>query len=259
MKVCQLDRNRLYQVLHAVFESVNIKPAIAELGVLRGENAMNMFLALSPAKMVLIDSWNRSVNDAYSPFGTLPPWIDPVEEYSSYVGGPVQDQATWDALYEECMRKFEAFPNVSIIRSETIDAIKKIGPATGVDQFDLIYIDANHQYEYILRDLLYYQDLVAPDGFIMLNDCCFSHSGIRQNLGVLEALGSFTKRTSFIPVALTNTDWSDVILVRKGNLMERVLDQVITHADIGYVEIPPQLVTAGRIIYGHQRTNISFC
>lgn len=258
MKVCMTHRETFYHVLKAVFDACNKKPVIAELGVLRGQNALNLYNALSPEQMVLIDSWSPSATEAYSPFDQLPPWVDPVDSYDYYYGGSLYDMATWDNLYEECQGKFADKHNVTLIRAETIDAIPEIQPRTGIEKFDLIYIDANHQYEYILRDMMYYQDLLADDGFMLLNDCCHSLQGTKQNLGVLEALSSFLKRSDFVPVAVTNTDWSDVILVKKNSMMLQLVDIAITNSDIPFVEIPHQLMSAARVVYGAQRTNISF-
>lgn len=259
MKVCHTHRENLYTLLGALFQIMEKRPIVAELGVLRGENALKIHSALSPEKMVLIDSWSKAANDAYSPFDQLPPWVAPVDTYAYYYGGSLHDQQTWDKLYEECRERFTHLPEVTIIRSETIGAIEKIRQETDISKFDLVYIDANHQYEYILRDLMYYQDLVAEDGFIMLNDCCHSLNGTKQNLGVLEALGSFIKRSDFIPVAMTNTDWSDVILVRKNSMLVQLMDMALTNSDVPYVEIPYQLITAARVVYGSQQHNISFC
>ncbi|MDD1975966.1 MULTISPECIES: class I SAM-dependent methyltransferase [Pseudomonas] len=258
MKACITHREIFYHLLHAVFQACEKKPVIAELGVLRGENALKLYNALAPEKMVLIDSWSPAANDAYSPFDPLPAWVEPVDSYAYYYGGPMDDPATWDALYQECLSKFVEMDNVTAIRADTISAIEQIQPITGIDKFDLVYIDANHQYEYILRDLMYYQDLVADDGFILLNDCCHSHLGTKQNLGVLEALSSFLKRSDFIPLAVTNTDWSDVILVRKNSIMVKLVDMALTNSDIPFVEIPHQLISAAKVIRGQQRVNISF-
>jgi len=258
MKVCITHREAFYQLLKVVFDAYDKQPVVAELGVLRGENALNLYNALNPKKMVLIDSWSPAANNAYSPFDQLPPWVDPVEKYAYYYGGPMYEMATYDKLYQECLSKFADKDNVTIIRAETIAAIDEIGPRTGIEKFDLVYIDANHQYEYILRDLMYYQDLVADDGFILLNDCCHSLQGTKQNLGVLEAMSSFIKRSDFIPVAVTTTDWSDVILVRKNSVMLQLVDIALTNSDIPFVEIPHQLMAAARVVYGNQRVNLSF-
>lgn len=82
------------------------------------------------------------------------------------------DMATYDKLYEECLSRFADKGNVKVIRAETIAAIDEIQPKTGIEKFDLVYIEANHQYKYILRHLMHYQELVTEDGFILLNDCC---------------------------------------------------------------------------------------
>lgn len=258
MKVCITHREAFYQLLHAVFTAYDKQPLVAELGVLRGENALNLYNALNPSHMVLIDSWSPAANDAYSPFDQLPPWVEPVEKYAYYYGGPMYDMATYDKLYEECLNRFSDKDNVTLIRSETIAAIDDIQPRTGIEKFDLVYIDANHQYEYILRDLMYYQNLVADDGFILLNDCCHSVQGTKQNLGVLEAMSSFIKRSDFIPLAVSSTDWSDVILVRKNSIMVQLVDIALTNSDIPFVEIPHQLMPAARVVYGQRRVNLSF-
>lgn len=258
MKVCNVGRYAFYQVLERVFFAQKVRPNIAELGVLRGENALQMYNTLSPQNLVLIDSWSVSANDAYNPFDELPPWVEPVETYEYYYGGPMREQATFDRLYDECRARFEGLPNVHFIRADTIGALDRIQAETGIEKFELVYVDANHQYEYVLRDLMMYRSLVADDGCIVLNDCCHSLKGTQQNLGVLEAVTSFVKRTDFIPVALTNTDFSDVILVRKNTLVESIIDYVFTHSDIAYVDVPHQLLPAAKVVYGEQRTNISF-
>lgn len=258
MKVCHANRYNFYQVLERVFYAQNIKPKVMELGVLRGENALNMHKALAPELLVLVDSWSMSAAEAYCPFPELPVWVDSLDKYAPYYGGSMHEQATYDRLFEECQGRFEGLPNIHFIRSDTAGALKRIQPETGVEKFELIYIDANHQYEYILHDLMTYQDMVADEGCMVLNDCCHSHLGTRQNLGVLEAVTSFIKRSNFVPVALTNTDWSDLILVRRGSMIEQLIDHVITNSDIAFVDVPHQLLPAARIVQGQQGINISF-
>jgi len=109
-----------------------------------------------------------------------------------------------------------------------------------------------------LRDLLEWSELCAPDGVLMLNDCCHSPAGVRQNLGVLEAVGAFVKRSPFIPVLLTHTDWSDLVLCRSAGVMELLLDQVVRSIDLRYVEVPHQLLPAARVVQSAHGINISF-
>lgn len=129
----------------------------------------------------------------------------------------------------------------------------------GDGAFDFIYVDANHQYEYVLRDLLYYQHLLSADGVMMLNDCCHSQKGMNQNLGVLEAVGNFMKRADFTPIALTSTDMSDLIIAREGSAVAKALDAAIDASDIGFVEVMPQMLPAAHIrVSPAGKTRVSF-
>lgn len=258
MKVCHIDRNVMYLVLSHAFKALSIQPRCIELGVCKGDNAQRLLETLSPPLLVLVDSWNTLSNKAYSPFEQLPPWVDPPEKYDFYFGGPTSEQATWDRLYEDCASRFASQPSVRIVRAGTIDALPLVRDISEGRPFDLIYVDASHQYEYVLRDLLYYQELLSPDGCFVLNDCCHSDAGTRQNLGVLEAVGSFIKRKEFVPVALTNTDWTDLVLTRKGNRLEQAIHWSLVHSDVAFVDLPHQLMTAARVVQGSQRVHLSF-
>ncbi len=259
MKVCEIDRNMMYRVLQHAFRALAIeKPRVIELGVCKGDNAQQLLEHLSPDPLILVDSWNVASLDAYSPFKQLPPWVDPPETYDFYFGGPTREQTTWDRLHDGCQQRFATYPEVRIIRSFSVEAVPLIKETAGETPFDLIYVDASHQYEYVLRDLMVFQDLVGPNGCLMLNDCCHSLDGMRQNLDVLEAASSFIKRSDFTPVAITNTDWSDVILVRKGSLLEQALHWTLVNSDVAFVEVPAQLLPAARLVRGDQRVHISF-
>lgn len=257
MKVCNLNRAAFYQILSAVFDFIKLKPTIIELGVLRGQNAEVMHKILNPEKMYLIDTWNAEVSKlAFVPFDELPPWLNPPEAHDNYYGGPVNQQETFDNIYKDCLARFAQYGNVHVIKQDTAEAFREF--SKDKKKFNITYIDANHQYEWVLRDLMYWCNLVDDNGVIIMNDCCFSQNGAKQNLGVLEATSSFIKRTDFVPVLLTNTDWSDVVLARKGSKMEAVIDMVTKSSDASWVEIPYQLLGNAKIIYGSQKTNISF-
>ncbi|MBX3611371.1 MAG: class I SAM-dependent methyltransferase [Hydrogenophaga sp.] len=259
MKVCVTPREGLYQVLAAVFNAFEREPAIAELGVLKGENALRMQQTFAPESLMLVDSWSADSQKAYSPFETLPAWVSPPETFAYYYGGPLDDPATWERLYQNCIDKFVDQPNVQIVRKDSHSAYEDVRQRIAGRGLDLLYVDASHQYEYVLRDLLTWQDLVRPDGVMMLNDCCYSRKGAMQNLGVLEALVNFLKRSDFVPVAMTNTDFSDVVLVRKGSYMIEAIDTALANSDVPFVELPPQLLGAARVVNGHHRANLSFC
>lgn len=258
MKVCHCDRQFFYQILGVAFTALKLQPRIAELGVLRGENAARLYDVLKPQSMLLVDPWSSAATAlATQSLDDPVPWIDPPQAFAYYYGGDLADQATFDRLHDECRARFTAHPNVEIMRLSTAAAIKALKQREE-PPLDLIYIDANHQYEWILRDLLEWSELCAPDGMLMLNDCCHSPAGVRQNLGLLEAVSAFVKRSNFIPVLLTHTDWSDLILCRSAGVMELLLDQVVRSIDLRYVEVPHQLLPAARVVQSSHGINISF-
>jgi len=258
MKVCNVVREDFYQVLAHVFDAMAVCPSVLEVGVLHGQNALKMQRALRPASLVLVDSWSAADNAARTPFDITPSWVQGTESAQAYYGGPLSEQATFDRLFESCRRSFEGQPGVHFVRADSVAALPLIPRVSGTSRFELVYLDANHQYEFVLRDLMLYQDLVSPEGCFVLNDCCHSDAGLRQNLGVLEAASNFIKRSDFVPVALTNTDWSDLILVRRGSLLQQSIDRAVVNSNVAWAEVPAALLPAARVVQGPQRMNISF-
>ncbi len=259
MKVVDCGRARLYDIVGEVFAAAGRRPAMIELGVHKGDNALRLMEALRPRHSVLVDAWSAEALATYSHFDKLPPWILPLTAFERYFGGSLSDQATFDRTYETACQRFDGRSDVEIIRADTISGFAQVRDRHGDGAFDFIYVDANHQYEYVLRDLLYYQHLLSADGVMMLNDCCHSQKGMNQNLGVLEAVGNFMKRADFTPIALTSTDMSDLIIAREGSAVAKALDAAIDASDIGFVEVMPQMLPAAHIrVSPAGKTRVSF-
>lgn len=259
MKVVDCTRHRLYDVVSAAFQSLSISPVMIELGVHRGENAEALIQSLKPHHSILVDAWSAETLKTYSHFDTLPPWILPLTAFERYFGGSLSDQATFDRAYATTLNRFDGASNLDIIRADTIPAFEIICEKFGKKSVDFIYVDANHQYDYVLRDLLYYKDILKNDGIIMLNDCCHSQKGMNQNLGVLEAAGNFIKRTEFVPLALSSTDMSDLILARSESRIARAVCDALDQSDLFFVEVLPQLLPLARIrVSAEGRARVSF-
>lgn len=259
MKVVDCPRSRLYEIVAGAFDAIGCQPAMIELGVHKGDNAAMLIESLKPRRCLLVDAWSAEALKAYSPFDSLPPWVLPLTAFERYFGGSLTEQATYDRTYEAAVRRFAGDERVEIVRDDTVQACARLRERFGAGSFDFIYVDANHQYEYVLRDLLYYQDLLAADGVMMLNDCCHSQKGMNQNLGVLEAVANFMKRAEFTPVALTSTDMGDLVIVREGSAMVGALDAALDGSDLSFVEVMPQLLPAAHVrVSPEGRARISF-
>ena len=147
---------------------------------------------------------------------------------------------------------------MKIIRSDTEAAAIYLNE-TEQNNFNLIYVDANHQYEKVFDDLYNYQKFLASDyGCFQLNDCCHSDEGVKHNLSVLEASLRFWKIFDFIPLLITNTDFTDVLFAKRGSPIIGLVDTIVSTSDISYVEIPDQLFGSMKIKYGSGKINLSF-
>ena len=260
MKVCMIDRTAVYRFIGDAFTRLDVVPLAAEIGVLRGENAAALHACLKPSKMWLVDKW-AAIERFHHPFPERPFYIDPEEAHDGYFGGPMQDQRTFDNIFAATTARFAGVPGIEILRQDSMEgfhSLKERLSAGTRPALDFIYLDADHAYEYVLRDLMYWCNLLSEDGVIQLNDACFSKPGAAQNLGVLPAVTEFLKRMAFTPVLLTSTDWSDLVLARTNSRMHAMLDKVVADSTVGYVEVPPQLLPAMKVVQGAQRVNISF-
>lgn len=163
-----------------------------------------------------------------------------------------------DRLYESCVQKFNGLENVMILKKNSLEGLNYLKTFLRDEKLNYIYLDASHQYETVLDDLIECESLLGPDGLIQMNDCCHSTLGIKQNLGVLEASINFCKRTNFIPVLISNTDWTDVLFFRKGSVIFKTIDKILNMSNVTYVEVPHQLFGAMNVRNG-VKANISFC
>lgn len=210
---------------------------ICELGVHRGEFSDFMLRHLDFQKMFLIDSWSaEQVMKTYCNFESTPYYIEPYESFSEFFGGPTTQQSTFDATHNYTLERFKGNEKIEIIKSDSFTILEKFDDKS----LDLIYIDANHQYEYVLRDLMYWSKKVSDDGFIFLNDCLISDLGRKQNLGVLQAVLTFMKYSDFVPVAMNGRDWADVVLMKRTSRnLQKVTENIKKYPNL--VEVPDHL------------------
>lgn len=187
---------------------------VAELGVHAGGNAAFLNEHFKPKQLELIDAWDAGLmKQSYCPFEKLPEGVGGLENFAHYFDGDPREQSTMDALHEQVVQRFDGMDHVNIVRQDTHSAAERYED----NYFDLIYVDASHQYEYVLNDLKIWEKKLSPTGYMILNDCISSPDGRYQNLGVLEAVTAFLKAYDYFPLALTMTGWSDLILTRQSN------------------------------------------
>lgn len=247
MLLIDTGREVLYQLVGAYFKHRKVRPHILEIGVHRGSNAVNLHQFIEPEIMHLVDSWDSDVIcDAYTPRNPDAYWVDGLTSRSPYYRGSIQQQSTLDGNYSACKEVTKDLNGVSIFKCKSIEHLRECDQ--NGTHYDAIYVDGSHDYEDVLVDLMWASRVLREGGWLMLNDCCFSNGGVKQNLGVLEACGKFIKMSGFRPIAMTRTDWTDVILIKDDAYsVENFLMDILCNSAVGFCQIPANLLAGSSV------------
>jgi hypothetical protein len=150
----------------------------------------------------LIDSWD------YDEYGfaleDAPQMAEVRAIYTEYFRG--DPRKTLAEAYDKTRARFAADADVAVLKLDIAAAARQFPDAS----FDFIYLDGNHTYEYVLRDLYTWFPKLRPGGLFACNDFFESPFAARQNLSVIPAFVTFAKRFPVYPVALAAAEWSDL-------------------------------------------------
>jgi hypothetical protein len=127
----------------------------AEIGVFRGDFSEQILLHVRPHRLHLIDPWK----------------FEPAAEYERSVYGRARagGQSELDAIYRSVRERFDHEIQVGTV---VIHRMPSEAAATSFadEYFDWVYIDGNHLYEFVMRDLESYYPKVKPGGLITGDD-----------------------------------------------------------------------------------------
>jgi predicted O-methyltransferase YrrM len=127
----------------------------AEVGTYRGDFAAAILTALRPKQLYLVDSWEYRAEEKY--------------EGASYGGHERAGQRGMDAMYESVVERFRAEIDggrIVVERARSVEAASSFSD----ESLDWVYIDADHSYDGVKRDLDAYFRKVKPGGFIAGDD-----------------------------------------------------------------------------------------
>lgn len=144
-------------------------PIVAELGVLKGDFSAKIIQKTNPSYLVLIDWWNGEV-------------------FSGDVDGNNTKLYNGEELYDFVLKRFESLKNVKIHKNKT----EKILEFTD-NYFDFIYIDADHSYEAVKKDLENCYPKVKNGGYLAGHDYGINKEKAKNNydFGVKRAVDEF--------------------------------------------------------------------
>ena len=166
----------------------------AEIGVNKGHFSERILEIVKPKKLHLIDPWKFEDGEFYE------------------AGEKIQDQKTLDTRFENVTKRFttEIKKGQVVINRSTSDEIL---PKFDDNYFDWIYVDGNHLYEFVKKDLELCYMKIKNDGLITGDD--YYDGGWCQG-GVKKAVDEFINTGSIQVIQLKNNQF---ILQKKSNLI----------------------------------------
>jgi hypothetical protein len=216
---------------------------MVEFGVFKGENAAYLSENCRPKELMLVDAWQAITHQDFPHLSVED--FEKIRKYSHhYYGGDVCQQDTHDRIYDLCMSRVNSMTiSTSIFRMKVKDFYQQCADLNIEKLFDIAYIDASHQYEDVLWELLHIQKLLKPNALIILNDVYWGKQAFEQNMGVLQAVNASIQITNYRPLLLTDSLFSDLVLtntaIEQGSLAMTFL-QNIENATNPMIEVPDE-------------------
>jgi len=168
-----------------------------EIGVYKGINTLNIFKYLPIKRLYL---------------------IDPYENSSDYIksGDCKSDQGVLDNAKIEAQKRLSKFKKKIVWINEFSDTAYKKIP----EKLDFVYIDGNHNYENVKRDMENYYSLLKKESILAGHDIdSFRHTG------VLFAFADFIKEKR-LPYRIMNADWI-IVNISTDTYSQRVRERPI--------------------------------
>ena len=124
-----------------LFRDLNFKTG-AEVGTAKGDYAEQLCQGIPHLKLYCIDPWKI---------------------YKDYSDEP--DQTILDYYFQKAVNKLSKY-NCEIIQKTSMEAVKDFMP----DSLDFVFIDGNHEFEYIINDIIQWMKIVRPGGILFGHD-----------------------------------------------------------------------------------------
>jgi hypothetical protein len=132
----------------------------AEIGVAKGKFSRVFCWSITDVKLYCIDPWTSDPNDE--------------QDYG------IENEIN----LAHAQKILQPFPNVSFIRKTSIEALSLFSD----ESLDFVYIDANHSFDYVIRDIIEWSRKVKKGGIVSGHDYY-----ILKNFGVILAVNTYTK------------------------------------------------------------------
>jgi len=129
---------------------------MAEIGVFRGEST-EQFLSVQKVRLLIaVDAWIAAYDDN--------------DLASSCTVNEMRDAEL------RFRKRFGWRPDVAIIKALSVDAAALFADRT----FDLVYLDANHTYDFVRDDIAIWSRKIKEGGILSGHDYCPAHADVMR-------------------------------------------------------------------------------
>ncbi|NDB66216.1 MAG: class I SAM-dependent methyltransferase [Euryarchaeota archaeon] len=140
----------------------------AEIGVWKANTSAN-FVKRGVKELHLVDAWSVEVyKEGTGETGEWGSYENYLQRYKQVTGGANEEQfkAYYDKTYNDVVRRFKQMPHVHVHRMSSDDWFSKQED----NYFDWVYLDGDHSYAGVLRDLNNSLRVVKKGGLILGDD-----------------------------------------------------------------------------------------
>ena len=81
-------------------------------------------------------------------------------------------------IYEAFLERMSSYANYQLIKKTSDEAFKELTDKPVPQYFDVVYIDGDHRYEQVKKDVVNYSVLVSQGGFLAGHDYCEGYEGV---------------------------------------------------------------------------------
>jgi len=172
IRISEINRNYILELL----AKFNMTKG-AEIGVGEGRYSEVMFKKIPNLELLCVDIWEIGEDKANLRLG----------------------QSKVERNYRHALQRLSQFSEAKIIKGKSMDIVRDIP----YESLDFVYIDANHQFDFVMQDIFEWSKRVKKGGLVA------GHDYIRtKGFGVIEAVNAYTQAHGINEFFLTSEPYS---------------------------------------------------
>ena len=205
----------------------------AEIGVAQGDFSQAILDAAAPSALHLIDPWSH-LEIGSDLLGSADLLANQRATGAGESPAAVPENSEGFDTYSKVVERFATEPRVHIHRQYSYKIVSQFPDA----HFDFVYLDGNHTYEFVLRDLQDFAAKLKPGGLLFGHDYFEDAFARRENYGVIDAVSAFLKRSDFRFLMLSWEPFSTFCLTDRLNGYAGAFLQNALNSDVPMLELP---------------------